>query len=116
VLKLLSDADANGRVIRGLLRRQPDLDLVRTQDVGLRTAPDPEILEWAALHRRVVLTQDRDTLVGFAYDRVSRGLPMPGVIVMDDSRPIGERIDDILLVVDCYSEDEMRDRVFFVPL
>jgi predicted nuclease of predicted toxin-antitoxin system len=39
------------------------LDLVRVQEVGLRTADDPDILEWAAAQGRVLVTRDRDTMI-----------------------------------------------------
>ena len=48
MLRLASDADVNGHIIRGLLRRIPELDLLRLQDELPEGAPDPEVLEWAA--------------------------------------------------------------------
>lgn len=50
MLSLLSDENFNGDIIRGLLLRQPDLDLLRVQDVGFREVDDPAILAWAASH------------------------------------------------------------------
>lgn len=38
----------NNDIVRGLLRRKPDVDIVRVQDVSLSGADDPTILEWAA--------------------------------------------------------------------
>ena len=35
MLRLLSDENFDGKIIRGLFLRQPNLDLVRVQDVGL---------------------------------------------------------------------------------
>ena len=35
MLRLLADENFHGDIVRGLLLRQPDLDLVRVQDVGL---------------------------------------------------------------------------------
>lgn len=35
MLRLLSDENFNGDIIRGLLLRYPTLDLLRVQDVGL---------------------------------------------------------------------------------
>ena len=35
MLRLLADENFNGDVLRALLLRQPDLDIVRVQDVGL---------------------------------------------------------------------------------
>ena len=46
--RLLTDENFDGDIVRGLLRRMPDLDVVRVQDVGLAETPDPNILAWAA--------------------------------------------------------------------
>jgi hypothetical protein len=43
MLLLVSDENFNNDIARGLLRRNPDLDIVRVQDVGLRGADDPDI-------------------------------------------------------------------------
>ena len=34
MIRFLADEDLNGRIVRGLLLRSHDLDLVRVQDVG----------------------------------------------------------------------------------
>ena len=66
----LSDEDFNNRIVRGLLRRFPLLDLVRAQDVGLAGKHDTEVLEWAATEGRLVLTHDFATMLDFAHNRV----------------------------------------------
>ena len=48
MLLFLADENLKGALTRGLLRRQPNLDLVRVQDAGLLGAADPEVLAWAA--------------------------------------------------------------------
>ena len=53
MLRLAADENFNNDIVRGLLRRRPDLDIVRVQDVGLSGADDPAILEWAAREGRV---------------------------------------------------------------
>ena len=82
MLRLLADASLHGDITRGLLQRQPNLDFVRAQDRGLRTAADQVILEQAAHEGRVVVTQDLDTMIGYAYTRVRLGQPMPGLFVV----------------------------------
>ncbi len=116
MLPLASDADIHGEVVRGLVRREPVLDLVRVQDVGLRTAEDTAILEWAAAEDRVLISRDRKTLVGAAYDRVKAGLPMPGVLVLGNRLNIGQAIEEILTVAVCSTADEVNNRVIFLPL
>ena len=48
MLRLLSDENFSGDIVRGLMLRQPGLDLERVQDVGLEQADDPTILTWAS--------------------------------------------------------------------
>ena len=92
MLRLASDADFNGDVLRGLFQRRPDLNVLRVQDVGLRTADDETILEWAAAGNRILLTHDRATMPNFAYERVRAGRPMPGVFVIRNKPPLGDMI------------------------
>jgi hypothetical protein len=117
MLRLLSDENVHGDIIRGLWRRAPDLDLRRVQDEGLSHTPDPLILEWAAGENRVIITRDRATLIGSAQARVAAGEAMPGVLALRPNATIGGAIDDILLVAQCYSEEEMRDQqIVYIPL
>jgi len=46
-IKFIADEDFDNRILRGLQRRQPDLDIVRVQDTHLSGSVDREILEWA---------------------------------------------------------------------
>src|SRR5262245_25451729 len=65
-MKLASDENFDGDIVRGLLRVLPELDLVRVQDAGLAGSPDPEVLAWAAVGGRILLSHDRDTMPNFA--------------------------------------------------
>lgn len=116
MLRLASDADVHGEIIRGLRRRLPEIDLVRAQDALPEGAPDVEVLAWAAADNRILVTSDRNTMVGFAYQRVARGEPLPGVIATTNEQSIGSAIDDILLIAEYMAEAELRDQVVvFLP-
>ncbi len=115
MLRLVSDENFRGAIVRGLLQRQPDLDLVRVQDVGLQGADDRDILAWAATEGRILLTHDRQTMPGFAYSRVRAGEAMSGVFVVDNQLPTGQAIDEILLRALCSEPAEWKNLVEFVP-
>jgi hypothetical protein len=116
MLRLISDENFNGDIVRGLLRRHPELELVRVQDVGLMQTPDPEILEWAASQGRVLLSHDVSTVPPAAYQRVGDGKPMPGVFILPDQMSIGRAIDEILFLSIDVEADEWKDQVLFLPL
>jgi len=45
-VRWLADENLNKDIVRGLLRRKPDLDVVRVQDVGMSGTDDPSLLAW----------------------------------------------------------------------
>ena len=116
MLLLAADENFNNDIVRGLLRRRPDLDIVRLQDVGLSGTDDPTVLEWAAQEGRVLLTHDVSTITHHAYNRVREGARMPGVFEVSRGLPIGTVIDDILLLAECSLESEWEGQVRYLPL
>lgn len=116
MLRLANDADVHGEIIRGLRRRLPGIDLVRAQDVLPEGTPDPMVQAWAAAENRVLITNDRNTMIGFARQRVAAGESVPGLIVTTNEQSIGSAIDDILLIAEFMPEEEIRDQVVvFLP-
>src|SRR5262249_45987434 len=116
MLRLLADENFSGPVFRGLRRREPALDSVRVQDVGLSGALDPDVLAWAAREGRLLLTHDVKTMPGHVYDRVRAGLAMPGVIEVPELMPIGQAIDEILIVAGASQEGEWEGQIIWLPL
>lgn len=113
---MAADENLDIRIFRGLRGQVPELDVVRVQDVGLAGAEDPMILEWAAREGRVLLTHDVNTMTGFAYDRVKAGEAMPGVFQIGRRLPIGQAVDDILILALASEPEEWEGRVLFLPL
>ena len=88
MLLLAADENFNNDIVRGLLRRKPNLDIVRLQEAGLSGANDPSVLEWAAQEGRILLTHDVSTMTRYAYDRIRAGTRMPGIFEVSRDLPI----------------------------
>jgi hypothetical protein len=117
MLRLASDADVHGDILRGLRRRWPEIDLLRVQDALPEGTADPEVLAWAAAESRILITNDRNTMVGFAWQRVAAGAEVPGLIVTTNEQSIGSAIDDIVAIAEYMAEEEIRDQVVvYLPL
>ena len=114
--KFAADENFNGFILRGLQRERPELDIVRIQDTVAAGKEDSIVLEWTAQQDRVLLTHDVNTIVGFAYDRVQAGLKMPGVLEISDQMPIGQAIEEILLIIEASFEGEWENQVRYIPL
>lgn len=104
------------RIVNGVLRLLPTVDIMRLQDAGLEGADDPVVLEWSASEGRVLLTHDVNTLTAFAYKRIANGLLMPGVFEVSLKVPMSAAIEDILLLAECSLEGEWEGQVNYLPL
>jgi hypothetical protein len=116
VLALLTDENFKEQIVTGLRRRLRDLDITTARATGLLGKADPQVLERAAEEDRVLLTHDTRTMKGFAYERVERGLPMPGVVEVPDLLQIGRAIEDLILIASLIEPDDIRARVLRLPL
>ncbi len=116
MIAFLADQNFNQGILDGLIRREAAVQITLARSVGLAAAPDPEVLEWAAMHDLVLLTHDRQTIPGFASSRVEAGLAMPGVFLVSDDMPIAQAIDELLIAAHCLSSEECKDVVKFFPM
>jgi hypothetical protein len=116
VLRWLADENFNNDILRALFRRDPTLNIVRVQDVGLTAADDPGLLAWAAEAMRIVLTHDVSTMTAHAYERVKNGQRMPGVFEVSRDVPTRVAVEDILLISECSLQDEWEGQVRYLPL
>lgn len=111
MLRLASDADVKGAIIRGLRRRLPEIDLVRIQDTLPQGTPDPDVLAWATAENRILINNDRNTMIRFVNQRVAAGGALAGIIATTGGQSVGSAINDILLIAECMSEERMSARV-----
>jgi predicted nuclease of predicted toxin-antitoxin system len=95
-MKLLADENLDNTIIRGLLRRNPIIDILRVQDVGLSGVDDPAVLAWAADDNRILLTHDVATITRYAYERVATNLPC--------------------LILDCSTAEDLDGQIYYIPL
>ena len=116
MLRLAADENFNNDIVRGLLRRNPSLDIVRIQDARLSGADDPPVLAWSAQENRVLLTHDVATITHYAYERVLNGRDMPGVVEVNRGVSVAQAIDDILLLAEYSVEGEWSGQVLYLPL
>jgi hypothetical protein len=64
IRRLLADADLNGAIVSGVMRRGSDIDFRRTEHVPLEGLPDETVLAIAAADRRVLVSHDVSTMPG----------------------------------------------------
>ena len=115
MLRFLADENFDNAIVRGLLRRQPDLDIIRVQDTELSGANDPKVLAWSAQENRILLTHDVNTITRYAYERITKNQSMPGVIEVIAGSQVGRVIEDVLLLIECAEAEELADQIYYLP-
>lgn len=116
-MKWLADENFRGAIVRGAVRRNPVLDIVRAQDVPeISGADDFAMLRWAAGQNRVVLTHDLSTMVPAIHEIAQEGLMRARVVLVPDSVPVARAIDDLLLLDECSVDTDWAAGILYLPL
>ena len=115
-VRYLFDEDFNGRIVRGVRRRASTLDTVTVQEAGLGDAPDPAVLGWAATAGRMVVSHDHRTMRAYADERLTAGQAMAGLILVRQDYPLGQAIDDLVLIGETTTAEEWQGKILFLPL
>jgi hypothetical protein len=115
-LRFLADEDFDNDLLRGVQRQVPWVDFTRVQDEELSGEPDPTILEWAAKHDHVVLSHDVNTMTRHTYARIRAGQRVPGVCIVPQSLPIGQAIEELILLIECSRPEDWENQVRYLPL
>lgn len=116
MLAFLTDEDFDATIVEGLLRRLSDLDILSVRDVGLSATDDRLVLDWAARHERVLLTHDANTMIGHADGRVRRGDHHAGVLKVPQTLDVGRAIEDLVLISEVATPEDLRDQILHLPL
>jgi len=108
------DVHVPSAVTEGLRRR--GVDVLTSQDDGTRQLDDSALLQRATDLGRLLFTQD-DDLLAIASRWQEEGRVFAGLVYAHQLGPgIGSMIEDLELIAVCTAEDEVRNRVIYLPL
>src|SRR5258706_13169544 len=110
-----ADADLDARIIRGLKRRQPEIDFQTAEEAGLRGLSDPDVLRVAAESKRILVTHDRRTMPGH-FEQFTASRSSPGVILISKEVSIGIAVEELSLIWAASQAEEWHNRLIWVPL
>ena len=111
---LYMDVHVPSAVTEGLRRR--GVDVVTSQEDGTREAEDVALLQRATDLGCILFTQD-DDLLAIASQWQKQNRKFAGLVYSHQLGPgIGDIIDDLELIAACATQDEVRNRVIYLPL
>ena len=114
-VRFQADADLDGRIIRGLRRIAPEIDIRTAADAKLDGLKDPDVLRTAADSGRVLVSQDRRTMPSH-FAQYSIGAQSSGVILLREAIPIATAIEELVLIWSASNAEEWIGRLAWIPL
>jgi hypothetical protein len=116
MVRSLIDQDLDHDILRGLIRRIPQLDAVTAFEIGMSEATDTELLRWAAREGYIIVTHDRKTMPTHAAALMNEGENIAGLIVVPRSMPLHQVLEDLELMITCSEMDEWVNVIRYLPL
>ena len=110
-----ADADLDGRVVRGLRRAAPGVDIRTANDARLAGLTDSEVLRIAADSARILVSRDRRTMP-LHFNRYVAEAQSPGVILLRKAIPISTAIEELVLIWSASEAAEWTNRLVWIPL
>ncbi len=109
-VRFQADADLDGRILRGLQRTAPGVNIRTAADAGLTGLEDLEVLRAAADSGRILVSQDRRTMPSH-FARFISARQSPGVILLREEIPIGTAIEELELIWSASEAEEWFNRL-----
>ena len=110
-----ADADFNHKILVGLRRREPSIDILSADDGSIVGLPDADVLTMAAVPGRILISHDRRTMPTH-FTRFREKRLSPGIIIVSQELNIGAAIDNLLLIWTATDAEEWVTQIGFVPV
>jgi predicted nuclease of predicted toxin-antitoxin system len=116
MIRFMADADLKEAIVGGCRRREPAIDFRSANEANLEGVHDPEVLALAAAEDRVLVSHDFKTMPRHFRDFLQARGSSPGVILIPQHMPIGEAIEELLLIWGASDAEEWKNRWQALPL
>ncbi len=114
-IRFQADADLNQIIVSAVLRRVPTVDFRTATTAGLAGLKDQDVLGVAARDGRIQVTHDLATMPRH-FGEFLRSQHSSGVVVVPQHLPLGEVVDDLILIWTATQAEEWTDRIAFLPI
>jgi hypothetical protein len=114
--RFFADHDLNEHIIDGVQRREPTVDFIRARDLNMSGSKDAEVLAFAAREGFIVVSHDVNTMTDAANDIVHAGGVMLGLLMAQQTKPIGPVIDSLVLIWSASEAEDWIGQIRFLPL
>lgn len=117
--RFLIDESLRLSLVAALRRDEPAMDVWRVGQAGMPPfgTPDPALLAFCALEKRLLVSLDRASMPDdHVVDYVAAGGSTMGVLLVTRRCSFRQLLDDLLLVWSATEAEEWRDTIHYLPL
>lgn len=116
MIRFAADENFNNHILRGIVRKDPSIDITRIQDEGLIGTSDRDILLWCVEEDRILLTQDIRTIPVHVEELIEKNITLPGIIYTPMDLRNSDVIEDVLLISECGRKEDFENVIIYLPL
>lgn len=118
MIRYLLDEHIPPAVRQQLMRLLPNLTvwMVGDPDAPPKGTPDPDLLVWCEIQDFILVTNNRKTMPSHLAEHLASGHHIPGILIADPTRDIGQMIEELALIASASFSKEYRDRIIYLPL
>jgi Domain of unknown function (DUF5615) len=113
-LRFQADADLNEDIVKGVLRRELGIDFQTVTSAGLRGLSDLEVLAFAAVEGRILVSHDRKTMPQ-TFGKFIHGTTSPGLFLISQKTDLLIAIECVLLAWIASDHEEWINRMVAIP-
>jgi hypothetical protein len=118
IIKFLLDENVDPRLLKALRRRAPEMVV---WPIGAPGTPalqtlDPEILIWCETHGFSLVTNNRTSMPVHLQDHLAAARHVPGIFILNPNMPMGQTVDELVLIWGASEPDEYYDLLHHLPL
>lgn len=118
--KFLLDEHVPPRLIDAVLATEPRVEFrsIGSGHTPPCGTPDREVLLWAIREEFVTISFDMKTMINDFYTLMGQGRRPAGLVIIPDpdELAVSELVDDLLLIWEGHTADEMIERIEYLPL
>ena len=113
-VRFQADNDLRKAILRGAVRREPQLDFRSAQSARLDGVRDSEVLALSPRDGRILVSRDFQTMPRHFREFTERQ-HSPGVLLISQDLPIGEAVASLLLIWEASTPSDWEDRLCLIP-
>ena len=113
-IRFQADNDLRKAIVRGSVRREPELDFRTAQSARLDGLPDSEVLAIAAQDGRILVSHDFRTMPDH-FRQFTANRRSPGALLVAQDLPVSQAVESLLLIWEASEPEDWESSLCLIP-